>query len=654
MNVAVRTCAGVVVLTAVLALTCPGQVRLPRLVADGMVLQRDAPVRIWGWAPPGRDVAVTFIDSTYRSRADSAGAWSVMLAPHGAGGPCAMRVACGDTVSLHDILLGDVWVCSGQSNMELQVERVRPLYEREIAASANTDVRQFLVPQRYNFDRPDTDLSAGSWVAAAPNTVPDFSAAAWFFARALYERYRIPIGLINTSLGGSPVESWMSAGALGQFPALLEEAVRYRDTTFVDSIQRSDRARIGAWYAELRGRDAGFRGRPWYDTRVDIARWSRMRIPGYWNEPPAAPVNGVVWFARAFTVPDTLRGKEARLTLGRIVDADSAFVNGVFVGTTGYQYPPRRYAIPPGVLRAGPNRIVVRVISNAGRGGFVPDKPYEISRGATRIDLAGEWRYRTGAVMKPLGPETFIRWKPLGLYNAMLAPLLPYRIRGVIWYQGESNAARALEYRRLFPALIADWRARWGEGDFPFLFVQLPNFMEPRDQPSESGWALLREAQLRALAVPRTGMAVTIDIGEWNDIHPMDKKDVGERLALAARRIAYGDSAVIAQGPLCSAMRAAGDSIVITFTDTGSGLMARGGPPLRSFAVAGEDRRFVWADANIEGGSVVVRAKGVPHPVAVRYAWADNPAGANLFNREGLPASPFRTDDWPPARRPAP
>ena len=642
----VRVAARAAGLTAVLAFTAGAGVRLPRLIADGMVIQRDAPVRIWGWAAPGGAVSVTFLDSTYRARAGAAGDWSVVLGQHGAGGPFSMRVASGDTLTVRDILIGDVWVCSGQSNMELTVDRVRPLYEREIAESANPALRQFLVPQRYDFAGPDTDLTGGAWVAAAPKTVPGFSAAGWFFARALYEKYHVPIGLINSSLGGSPVESWMSAGALGAFPALLGEAVRYRDTSLVDSVERSDRARIGAWYRELRARDAGYRGRPWYDPAVNTSRWQSMRVPGYWSAPPAAPVNGVFWFSRTFRLPDTLGGKEAHLTLGRIVDADSAFVNGVFVGTTSYQYPPRRYTIPAGLLHPGANTIVVRVISSAGRGGFVPDKPYEIAGGGARIDLAGVWHERTGAVMKPLAPQTFIRWKPLGLYNAMLAPLLPYRIRGVIWYQGESNALNPTEYAKLFPALIADWRARWGEGDFPFLYVQLPNFMEARGEPSESNWALLREAQLRTLAVPATAMAVTIDIGEWNDIHPMDKKDVGERLALAAESVAYGESAVVAQGPLFSSARVEGDSVVLTFTGTGGGLVARGGPPLRQFAIAGTDRRFVWADARIEGARVVVRSRRVTRPVAVRYAWADNPAGANLFNREGLPASPFRTDDW--------
>jgi sialate O-acetylesterase len=296
------------------------------------------------------------------------------------------------------------------------------------------------------------------------------------------------------------------------------------------------------------------------------------------------------------------------------------------------------------VLREGRNTIVVRVISNIGKGGFVPDKSYELICAGQTIDLKGEWQYRLGARMEPLASQTFIRWKPLGLYNAMTAPLINYAIKGVVWYQGESNADRPVEYRKLLPALIRDWRSKWGQGDFPFLIVQLPNFMEAKDQPSESNWALLREAQLRTLSLPRTGLAVTIDIGEWNDIHPLDKKDVGKRLALAAQRVAYGDESVVSSGPIYQSMKIEGNKVIVSFTQTGSGLVAKNGE-LTSFAVAGADKRFVWAQAKIEDNKVVVWSEKVPNPVAVRYAWADNPQGANLYNVEGLPASPFRTDE---------
>jgi sialate O-acetylesterase len=371
-----------------------------------------------------------------------------------------------------------------------------------------------------------------------------------------------------------------------------------------------------------------------------------MRIPGYWSTTGLGKVNGVVWFRRKMSIPSSIIGKEATLILGRIVDADSVFINRHFIGTTSYQYPPRRYSIPSDLLKEGENTIVVRVISNSGDGGFVLDKAYEIAAADTTIDLRGVWQYRLGATMEPLANETFIRWKPLGLYNAMIAPLLNYRMKGVIWYQGESNAGRPEEYRTLLPALIRDWRNNWTQGDFPFLIVQLPNFMESKKEPSESNWAMLREAQLKTLALPNTGMAVTIDIGEWNDVHPLDKKDVGNRLALAAERVAYGDQKIVYSGPIYSAMKIDGNKVFLTFANVGGGLKAKGGKELDCFAVAGPDKKLVWAHAKIVENKVIVWSSQVPNPVAVRYAWADNPETANLYNEEGLPASPFRTDEW--------
>ena len=369
-----------------------------------------------------------------------------------------------------------------------------------------------------------------------------------------------------------------------------------------------------------------------------------MTLPGYWADTPLGSVNGVVWFRKDVDLPASMGTQPAKLNLGRIVDADEAFVNGVLVGTTSYQYPPRWYEIPSGLLKEGKNTIVVRVVSNIGKGGFVLDKPYELVCSGQTIALKGPWRYRLGATMEPLASQTFIRWKPLGLYNAMLAPLQKYSIKGVIWYQGESNAARPIQYRELLPAMVRDWRKHWNQGDFPFLLVQLPNYMERKPEPSESNWALLREAQLKTLSLPQTGMAVTIDIGEWNDVHPLNKKDVGTRLVLAAQSVAYGEASVVSSGPIYESMKIDGEKIIVSFRHTGSGLVARGGE-LRSFAIAGVDKRFVWAKARIENNRVMVWSEQVQNPVAVRYAWADNPAGANLYNEEGLPASPFRTDE---------
>jgi sialate O-acetylesterase len=611
-----------------------------------MVLQRGTPVKIWGWAAVHERISISFHDSVYRSSANEKGDWAFVLPALKAGGPYTMTLNASNTLTIKDIMIGDVWVCSGQSNMELPVKQVSWVYETEIAKSRNQNIRHFAVPQKYDFNTPHNDFESGTWQTADPKNVLGFSAVAYFFAAELYEKYHVPIGLINTSLGGSPAESWMSEDALMEFPVHYREAQKFKDSAVINQIEHQDKVRIDAWYGQLRQKDEGYRNphKPWSEADMDTAGWSFMNVPGYWASTKLGAVNGVVWFRKETDVPSSMVGQPALLILGRIVDADSVFVNGVFVGTTSYQYPPRRYDISLNVLREGRNTIVVRVISNIGKGGFVPDKQYELVSGGQKVDLKGAWHYRLGAAMEPLASQTFIRWKPIGLYNAMLSPLLNYRIKGVAWYQGESNAGRPLEYRELFPALIRNWRTKWNQGDFSFLFVQLPNFMEVNNQPSESSWALLREAQLRTLSVPHTGMAVAIDIGEWNDIHPLNKKDVGKRLALSAEKVAYADETVVYSGPIYQSMKVEGSKILLTFTQTGSGLVAKGGE-LKQFAIAGIDKRFVWAQAKIENNRVAVWSENVPNPVYVRYAWADNPDGANLYNAEGLPASPFRTDE---------
>ena len=651
-----KLCKLIIIFSLFISVIAFSQVRLPKLVSDGMVLQRDAEVKIWGWAGKDEKVSVNFMNSTYNTVAADEGDWSIELPKLKAGGPYEMQINASNSITIHDIMVGDVWVCSGQSNMELLMKRVSWNYPGEIAHSENKYIRQFYVPQRYNFHHPENDLSYSSlpvgqagWKIASPENTPDFSAVAYFFEKYLYERYKVPVGLINSSLGGSPVEAWISEGALKKFPKYFNLAEMFKDSTLINKIETADNARINAWNIELWNKDEGNKapGNMWYNPSLNTADWDSMEIPGYWaDKTKLGLVNGVVWFKKIINITSSMAGKPCKLILGRIVDADSAYVNGVFVGTISYQYPPSRFDIPIGVLKANQNSIVVRVISNAGKGGFVPDKLYAIVAGDDTVNIEGEWKFRLGAVMPPLASQTFIRWMPLGLYNSMIAPLLNYRIKGVIWYQGESNTDRSAEYNELFSTLINDWREKWNEGNFPFLFIQLSNFMNPRSEPSESNWALLRESQLKTLSVPNTGMAVTYDIGEWNDIHPLNKNDVGKRLFLVAEKVAYGNDNVVYSGPIYKSMKVKGNKIVLSFTNIGTGIIAKGNGELEYFSIAGADKHFDWAKAKIDGNKVIVWSDKILKPVAVRYAWADDPEGANLYNKEGLPASPFRTDDW--------
>ncbi len=623
------------------------QVRLPRLVSDGMVLQRDANLKIWGWAEAGEKVTINFNGKTYSATATADGKWAVTLPALKAGGPHSMEISAGNRITLKNIMIGDVWVCSGQSNMELTMARVKYKYPDVIAHCDNSNIRHFEVPDRYVFGTPQEDLQSGKWISANPQSILNFSAIGYFFAKDLYEKYHVPIGLINASLGGSPAQAWMSADALKAFPGYLQTAERYKDSNFRNQIAEKDKAVSDAWYKRIHQLDKGLAPgeKPWFDVDCNASEWATMDVPGYWADQGLGNVNGAVWFRKEIDVPASMTGKPARLLLGRIVDGDFTYVNGKPVGSVSYQYPPRIYDIPSNLLKAGKNIIAIRVINNSGRGGFVKDKPYALVANGQTIDLKGRWQYKLGTTMDPLPPSTFIRWQPTGLYNGLIAPLLNYSIKGVIWYQGESNAGKPFEYRKLFSTLIADWRQKWNQGDFPFLYVQLANFMEARNEPSESGWAELREAQLKTLSVGNTAMAVITDIGEWNDIHPLNKEDVGKRLALAAQKVAYGDQNVVYSGPIYQSMKIEGNKIILTFTNIGSGLIAKGGGELKYFSIAGADKKFVWAKAKIDGNNVVVSSDQVPNPAAVRYAWADNPEGANLYNKEGLPASSFRTDE---------
>lgn len=630
-------------LTCISFIETQADVRLPRLISDGMVLQRDQPLKIWGWAAPGEKVTVQLRKQQYPTVTNAAGSWQVQLPAQRSGGPVEIQINGNNRITLRNVVFGDVWVCSGQSNMELEMNRVKYRYAADIAAANFPMIRQFTVPRRYDFKAPQADVVDGSWVAASPATIGRFSAVAFFFARELHRRHNIPIGIINSALGGSPAEAWISEEGLQPFPAYLQEAHRYRNDELIRETENHDQRISNAWYNYINTFDAGYSGN-WKAATGKENGWQHLQVPGYWADSDAGFFNGVVWFHKAIEVPDRMTKQPVKLELGRIVDADSVFINGKFAGWTSYQYPPRRYELPAGLLQPGTNHIVIRVVNSSGKGGFVPDKRYELTSASDTVALAGTWNFRIGIKATALPDQTFIRWKPMGLYNAMIAPLTNYAIKGVLWYQGESNAGRPGDYLQLMQALIADWRSKWAMPQLPFLQVQLANFMEPQNEPRESSWAQLRQQQLRTLQVPHTGMAVAIDAGEWNDIHPEDKYTIGYRLSLLARRMVYGENRLVASGPLYERMEIKGNKIVLHFRESGSGLATCDGKAVQHIAIAGADKNFVWAQAIIRGNTLEVWSNSVPQPAYVRYAWADNPLGANLCNREGLPASPFTTE----------
>ena len=620
------------------------QVKLPQFIRDSMILQRNAKINIWGWASKGEKINVQFNGKTYKTRTGNDGKWMLQLSPMKAGGPFTMEVSGKNKITLHDILLGDVWLCAGQSNMEHQMKLHAVKYPEEIANADYTEIRQFKVPNVTNLVSPQNDLQGGLWKWADSTNVKDFSAVAYFFAKDLYEKYHVPIGIINASWGGIPIEAMMSEKSLQSFPNIFATVEKNKDTAYVNETNRKAFAAISSM---PRPEDKGMTEK-WFEPSYTPKEWHRIAVPGFWEDEGAKGLNGVVWFRREIDVPASMTRVPAKVFLGRIVDADELYINGIKVGTTGYMYPQRRYPVPGGVLKPGKNLFVVRVTNNFGKGGFVPDKPYELIAGNDTINLTGYWQYKVGSINTP--HHSFgsfgisLQNQPTALYNSMIAPLVDYTIKGFAWYQGESNADRPNEYAKLQPAMISDWRSKWQEGNLPFLFVQLPGFMDYNYLPSESQWAMFREAQAKSLSLPNTAMAVAIDIGEWNDIHPDRKKEVGDRLALGAEKIAY-DEKIIYSGPLYKSQVIQGSKIIISFTNTGSGLTTNDKQAPAEFAIAGADKKFVWAQATIDGDKIIVSNDDVPDPKYVRYAWADDPVNPNLINKEGLPAAPFRTDE---------
>lgn len=602
-------------------------VKLPSLVSNGMVLQRDMPVKIWGWANPGEKINVTFKGKKIHAIGDSKGNWACTLPATPAGGPYEITI---NEKSVKDVLFGDVWLCAGQSNMVINMERVKEKYSADIASANNQHIRNFFIPTAISKVDVRNDLPASSWLPVNPENVLQMGAVSYFFARDLYAQYQVPIGIINSSVGGTPIESWISEAGLKEFPAYV------KDTTRTSAVPP----------APKKSTDRGLTEK-WASLSYSPKGWKRFSIPGFWEDQGLRDLNGVVWFRREIEIPEALAGLPAKLFMGRIVDADQVFVNGEQVGNITYQYPPRRYNVKNGLLKAGKNLIVIRVTNTAGKGGFVPDKQYELIVGDKTVDLQGDWNYKVGEVFPPVvekpAPSNFT---PTALYNAMIAPFTSYALKGFVWYQGETNVWKPEVYQQLLPALAKDWRTQFNQPDLPFLYVQLPGFQDRTMLPAESNMAVLRDGQLKSLSIPRSGMAVTLDLGEWNDIHPLTKKPIGERLALAARKLAYGEN-IVSSGPIYESNQIEGNRIRIRFRETGSGLSINKTEEdeLTYFAIAGKDKKFVWAKAIIERNTVVVWSDEVAEPVYVRYGWADNPEGANLINVEGLPASPFRTDN---------
>ncbi len=640
-----------------MALSTKAIVKLPAVFSDNMVLQQKSSVSFWGSASPGKLLKITtsWDQKVYETTVGSNGNWETKVSTPSYGGPFSIEITDGTPMVLHNVMIGEVWICSGQSNMEMPLGGWGKIldYEKEIAAANYPDIRLLQV-NKVTSTKPLTDLSvaSGGWVPCTPQTVAEFSSVGYFFGANLYNNLKIPIGLINTSWGGTIAEAWTSGSMLKTMPdfstAVTEMEKNSENRT---EPKLSYEQQLAKWSSEVIVSDKGYQNGKalWTGVSFEDKDWKTMEIPCLWEEKELNNFDGVVWLRRTVTIPANWQNKELKLSLDMIDDDDITFFNGVEVGRTEGWNLNRNYTIPAKLVKSGKAVITVRIFDTGGGGGIYGN-PAKINlrlNAENSIELAGKWQYSIGFNLaqipgRPVDPNSPNR--PTVLYNAMIHPIVPFTIRGAIWYQGESNDARAYQYRELFPLMIKDWRKQWNI-NFPFYFVQLANYTKSPEQPEESNWAELREAQLQTLHLENTGMAVTIDIGDEKDIHPKNKKEVGRRLALIAEAKTYNQKTAYS-GPVYNTFIIEGNTIRIKFLHTDGGLKTPDGSAMKGFAIAGPDHKFRWAEATIDGNEIVVTCKDVSDPIAVRYAWAKNPV-CNLVNGAGLPASPFRTDDWP-------
>jgi sialate O-acetylesterase len=613
---------------------------IPKIFGDHMVLQRDQPINFWGWGEAGKEISITIDGNSIKDNVNEDGTWILVYPSIEVGGPYSVSISDGNSnLILEDVYFGDVWLASGQSNMEWKLSNVNNA-EKEIVSANYPLIRLFYVSNRIS-DVPLEDLDEGEWKYCTPEITKDFSALAYFFGRALHLDKDIPVGLIDATWGGTPAEAWTSREILhtmDDFDRRLNKISSYEN--FLEDVKENDelnRQRQLSAGKSFNGLELGV-----INVDYDDATWDDVYLPN-----PDKPIPQITWFRKTFEVSSIKRNSEFKLNLGRISDGPIIYINGKEIARgEGSKFV--SVDVPSKVLKKGKNVLVIRANNDwSNKVSFLGPEADMMIRNVddtTLISLNGIWKYNNS--LEEIFPETVIRYShyPSVLFNGMINPIIPYRISGAIWYQGESNAGRAYQYRTLFPKMIEDWRVRWGSGYFPFLFVQLANFEFRNTEPVESDWAELREAQLMTLDYPNTGMAVIIDIGEADDIHPRNKQDVGKRLYLAAKKVAYKEDLVFS-GPIYKQMQIEGDKIILEFDHVGSGLAIKDDEYLTGFAIAGADKRFFWAKAVIVDNKVIVVSEDVLKPVAVRYGWDKNP-DCNLFNIEGLPASPFRTDDW--------
>jgi sialate O-acetylesterase len=620
------------------------QVSMPRVFSSHMVLQRDIEIPVWGNAPTETQITAVLGDIQTKGIAGENGKWMLHLPPFKAGGPYKLVVfqtgKPDQKIEFDDVLVGDVWLASGQSNMEWQVQQANDA-TKEIKQANHPNIRFFFVAHNKSV-KPESDILSGSWKVCDSVNIKTSSAVAYYFARKIHTDINVPIGILQTTWGGTPIEAWTSKEMLLSSP-ITRSTVLVNDSVTGQYFVKDSLDLVHFW-------DIVYLPKNQTEKTVtqlsyDDSKWTRVKMPSVLKTSGISFYEGMIWLRKIVDIPASFATKDVSIHLGHPEMNYSVYINDKEICKTIWNANENHtYTIHAGLLHTGKNIIAVRMAYLWGGGGFNPPaEEMYVSDGNTKLSLAGEWKYKKE--LEPSLPKIHnYHYYPTYLYNAMLNPVIPYGLKGFLWYQGEANDTLAYNYRTLFPMMINDWRIRWQQGYLPFLYVQLPNYKKRQTEPMESEWAELREAQAMALVQPYTGMACTIDLGDAKTIHPTNKQDVGLRLALLADKVAYQKN-IIASGPLFSSYKIEGNMIRISFSGRGSGLKTNDNQYPREFTIAGADKKFYHAKALIIGDELIIKSDKVANPVAVRYAWCDNP-DSNLINAEGFPAIPFRTDAW--------